>query len=96
MRGITEAPNYWDLGDAELRALVDAANERDKSWTKLFRFGVGVIAAEVRNTMRSKSSQKIWTAEDFMPREVKQLKPETIRELMIGWAQANGAEVTHG
>lgn len=96
VRGACAAPDYWELDDTAANALMEAANERDKAWAKFARFCTGIIAAEVRNTLRSKTSQRVWSADDFMPRQVQKLPPEKVRELFVGWAQANGAKVTHG
>jgi hypothetical protein len=53
----------------EWAALLEAIAERDREHMKHAQFHAGIVAAEVRNTMRSKDTDRIWTAKDFLPKE---------------------------
>ena len=93
VRGVVRPPDYWHLDDVQLQALVEASNDHETQTHKFRRFLSAMIAAEVRNTMRYKQTDRVWTAHDFMPREVKQLTPEQVAKLFKGWVQAQGGKV---
>lgn len=66
---------YLGMTDCEWRQLtprhfiarLELQRERDEASERREDLRAGVIAAEVRNTIRNKTSDRIWSAFDFFP-----------------------------
>lgn len=57
---------YWRLTPRETGALLDALAKRERRRETNAARRSAMIAAEVRNTLRTKPSDKVWTIRDFV------------------------------
>lgn len=89
---------FWRLTPVELGALLHEMGERESRREYQRALLAGLIAAEVRNTMRSRNTDRVWKAQDFVrqPKPKAEERPLTggeTRAFLKGWAmRVNAAQ----
>jgi len=56
---------YWQLTPPELRALLNALQEREDGRARQLALAAGLVAAEIRNSQRRRGG-RFWRPEDFV------------------------------
>lgn len=80
---------FWSSTPAEVRIVVDAANERrhslEEARAKAASYRTAFIAAEIKNQW-VKKGRRPYRPEDFLPRPKRRWTPEEMIAHMRGWA----------
>ena len=77
---------YWASTPAEVAELLDAIAERESRQEREAALRAGLVASEVRNTMRQKDSDRVWQAGDFVKKAPVRLSVEESIMAMRAWA----------
>ena len=87
---------YWRSTPVEVGALLDELVEVEGRRERNAAYRAALIAAEVKNTLRSKYSDKYWRPEDFMrdePKQTRIVSPKEMRDWLVMLAVTHNASV---
>jgi hypothetical protein len=91
--GAVPAGEYLTLTPREVGALMEAIQERESRREHAEMFRTAFVVAEIRNTLRTKRSDKYWTPFDFVkkPDDVTVESREEFRGRLLAFATMHNA-----